>query len=316
MSNGRATLRLDDLIVALRAFAPGEGATSVIGCSIDPTPEGLKRMNQFHANVKNSGIDARQVNVPEYLTNMKEALGMQTISIKGVPKSTHFAQVLVEADYRMKLIGIGLQDPIIPMTTWIQRTRPKPGGNALQRWYFEADYSSVTSNEEGTAMRLVGRGVKLSGELEGVQKDGSRKRSGKAGDPASNGFTKEFTEKFDALADAIPVFHEMRNLFDISIAAAFIQDRNLYGKAGWDLGIFGQENKFTVYKASEINQVETAINYVYRDQQLMTPIGGGVHIAARKLASASEVKVEKEVGEKVEKLGAPKDLEADQWWWD
>ncbi len=165
-------------------------------------------------------------------------------------------------------------------------------------------------------MHLVGRGVKLSGELEGVQKDGSRQRSGKSGDAASNTFTKEFTEKFDAIAEATPVFNEMRNLFDISIAAAFIQDRGLYGKAGWDLGIFGSEEKFSVYGASEINQVETAVNYVIKDAQLMTPIGGGVHIAARKLVAPSRVSVDSSVAEKIGKLGAPKELANDQWWWD
>lgn len=320
LTNGRATLRLDDLVVALRAFAPGQGATTVIGCSIDPTPEGLKRMSQFHANVSANGINAAQLNSPafvsQYMSGMRDALGYQTISIKGVPKTTHFAQVLVEADYRMKLIGIGLQDPMIPMTTWIQKTRPRPGANALQRWYFEADYSTVASNEDGTAMHLVGKGVKLSGELEGVSKDGSRQRSGKSGDAASNTFTKEFTEKFDAIADVNPVFNEMRNLFDISIAAAFIQDRGLYNKADWNLGIFGSEEKFSVYGASEVNQVETAINYVIKDAQLMTPIGGGVHIAARKLVDPSRVSVDSSVSETIGMLGAPKNLAADQWWWD
>lgn len=320
LSNGRSTLRLDDLVVALRAFAPGQGATSVIGCSIDPTPEGLKRMNQFHASVAANGVDSRQLNNPQfvsqYVTNMRDALGYQTISIKGVPKTTRFAQVLVEADYRMKLIGIGLQDPLVPMTTWIQKTRPRAGSNALQRWYFEADYSSVSSNEDGTAMHLVGKGVKLSGELEGVKSDGSRQRSGKSGDPASNTFTKEFTDKFEAIAELTPVFNEMRNLFDISIAAAFIQDRGLYSKAGWDLGIFGDESRFSVYSSAEVNQVETAINYVIKDSQLMTPIGGGVHIAARKLVDSSSVTVDSAVSDNVQKLGAPKDLAADQWWWD
>jgi hypothetical protein len=247
---------------------------------------------------------------------MKNALGLQTVSIRGIPKTTHFARVLVEADYRMKLIGIGLQDPLVPMTTWIQRMRPSPGSNALQRWYFEADYSSVASNESGTSMRLTGRGVKLSGELESVSKDGNRKRTGKAGDPASKEFTREFTEKFDMIADATPVFHEMRNLFDMSIAAAFIQDRGLYEKANWRMPLFGDESRFVVCKSAEVSQVETAINAVFKDAQLVTPIGGGVHIAARKLIEPSSVQVDREVDQKLEAIGAPKDLAAGQWWWD
>ncbi len=314
LTTGRATLRLEDLVVALRAFSPKGGTTTSIGCSIDPTQEGLKRMNQYHSQfggVLPQGIDARQIAM-----GMKESLGMQTISIRGVPASTHFAQVLVEADYRMKLIGIGLQDPIINLTSWIQRTTGGANASSLQRWYFQADYSSVSVNEAGTAMRLQGRGVKLTGEKESVQKDGKRKRTGNTGDQASNGFTREFTEKFDALAEVIPVFFEMRNLFDVSIAAAFIQDRNLYGKSGWDLGVFADESKFSVNTAVGVTQVESAVNVVWKDAQLVTPIGGGVHIAARKLIDPSSTTVDKEVESQRGKVSAPADLAADQWWWD
>lgn len=314
LNTGRATLRLEDLVVGLRAFAPNQGATSLIGCSIDPTAEGIKRMNQYNAQFGGQlpqGIDVRQLAL-----GMKQSLGMQTISIKGVPANTRFAHVLVEADYRMKLIGIGLQDPIIPLTTWIQRTSPNANKNALQRWFFQADYSSVSTDESGTALQLKGRGVKLSGEKENVTSDGKRKRTGNVGDKASSGFTKEFTEKFEALADVIPVFFEMRNLFDISVAAAFIQDRGLYEKAGWELGVFADENSFAVNTFNGVTQVESAVNAVWKDAQLITPIGGGVHIAAQNLIDPSNIQVDRDIQYQREKVSAPADLAADQWWWD
>ncbi len=65
-----------------------------------------------------------------------------------------------------------------------------------------------------------------------------------------------------------------------------------------------------------MNQVETAINAVWKDSQLMTPIGGGVHIAARKLIDPSTVTVDSDVETKLEKMGAPADLRESQWWWD
>ena len=314
LTTGRPTLRLEDLIVALRTFASNDEHVSVIGCSIDPTKEGLKRYNQYNASFGGQlppGADPRQIAL-----GYKESLGLQTITIKGVPKTTHFAQILVEADYRMKLIGIGLQDPIIPLQSWIERTSPGANANSLQRWYFQADYSSVTTNEAGTALHLQGRGVKLSGEKESVQKSGDRTRTGNTGDQASKGFTKEFTEKFDKLADVTPVFFEMRNLFDISVAAAFIQERNLYEKSGWKLGIFNDETKCRVNTAAGVSQVETAVNAVWKNSQLVTPVGGGVHIAARKLVDPSITKVDKEIDNLRDKGSAPANLAADQWWWD
>ena len=46
---------------------------------------------------------------------IKENLGLQTVTFKGIPTSTHFARVLVEADYRMKLVGIGFPKNFLSM---------------------------------------------------------------------------------------------------------------------------------------------------------------------------------------------------------
>jgi hypothetical protein len=82
------------------------------------------------------------------------------------------------------------------------------------------------------------------------------------------------------------------------------------------LGAFEDESRFAVNRGSEVSQVETAINAVWKDSQLMTPIGGGVHIAARKLIDPSAVTIDQEVETKLEKMGAPADLKQSQWWWD
>ena len=47
LSSGRPVISLEDLVVALRAFPPGGSPTKFIGCSIDPTQEGLAAMQQF-----------------------------------------------------------------------------------------------------------------------------------------------------------------------------------------------------------------------------------------------------------------------------
>ena len=41
LTSGKPVLELQDLIVALRAYPPGQHQDPLIGCSIDPTPEGL-----------------------------------------------------------------------------------------------------------------------------------------------------------------------------------------------------------------------------------------------------------------------------------
>ena len=82
---------------------------------------------------------------------------------------------MVEADYRMKLIGIGLEQPPVRLKSYVARANPRQiARNALQRWYFVPDYQCVRVSDDALAMELVGEGVKLVGEDEVVAKDGSR----------------------------------------------------------------------------------------------------------------------------------------------
>jgi hypothetical protein len=298
-----------DLVVALRVYAPSTEAVGSIAVSIEPTQEGIKRMNQYNEQFKGR---ANQIN-PAVLAGMKQSLGYQNVIIKGVPRETNFARVLVEADYRMKLIGLGLENTIIPFTPWIVRTQAGANANALQRWYFEADYSSVVTNEDRSALQLKGQGAKLTSEKEYLAKNGTRSRGAGAGDAASVGFAKEFTQKFEALGEVMPVFSQMRNLFDMSIVAAFMQQNDFYGKANWDLGVFADEEKLTTKVNNGISQVEPAVNAMWKEGTLITPIGG-VHISSRKLAS--DPQVDSKLDESSEKLSAPGDLAQSQWWWD
>ena len=50
MNSGRAVLELQDLVAAMRAFPPEGKQTHVISVSIDPTQEGLQRMQQWLAD--------------------------------------------------------------------------------------------------------------------------------------------------------------------------------------------------------------------------------------------------------------------------
>ncbi len=315
LKSGHPTVRLDDLIVALRAFASGHGKVDFIGCSIDPTKEGLASMQSYLKQFGGSvgpNADARGI-----ARGMKDSLGMQTVSIQGVPVTTRFAQTLVEADYRMKLIGIGLEVPAIPMQSWVARANPNSGSaSSMQRWYFTANYSGVKVSPDSSVLKLEGNGVKLVGEDERVDRAGNRSKSTKAADPASKAFTREFSEKFEKLAEVTPVFYDMRNLFDLSVCCAFIQEQDFCGQAGWDLGCLGDENRLKVEIANAPRQVETAVNAIWRGSRLMTPIGGGVLISARKLATSDSIEQDSALNATQSMASAPGSLAANQWWWD
>ncbi len=316
LTTGRPVLRLEDLVVALRAYSPNGDSTRLISCSIDPTQEGLARMQQFLAGVGRILPPGGEYQAAQYIAaNLRESLGPQEITIQGVPADTHFAQVLVEADYRMKLIGIGLEKPPVRMTTYIDRASGAQPANALMRWYFVPDYQCLRVSDDGNGMELVGDGVKLVGANEVVEQDGVRRVAGNES-PASKAYTVSFTRNYSQLAARSPVYAELRNLIDMAVVAAYLQKNDVYSKTGWKMEFLGDESQFKVRLYPAPKKVATAVNAVFKGSRLLTPVGGGVHIEPDE-ALKPENLLNDEEG-KLAKMH--KDLEINlpegKWWWD
>ena len=229
IASARPVLQLQDLVVALRAFAPGDRKAPVMLVSIDPTPEGLSRMQQFLRGV---GTQITHDDTDTIVNGLRTNLGMQNIRIGGIAPNTHFAQVLLECDYRMKLIGIGLEKPPVRLVSYVDAAKPGGSRNSLQRWYFIPDYNCVRVAADKLGLELTGDVVKLVSEDQLVSKEGNRAVSGRS-NKASDQFTRTFTQKYAEMAARVPVFAEMRNVIDLAIVAAFIHQQDFYGKADW-----------------------------------------------------------------------------------
>jgi hypothetical protein len=320
IESGRPVLELQDLIVALRAFPPGaDKKKPFIYCSIDPTDEGLSRMHQFlhelGGRIANPRLNPGQ---DQFIVNgLRERLGMQVITVGGVSPKTHFAQVMVEADYRMKLIGIGLEQPPVRLTSYVDRANPAAvARNALQRWYFVPEYQCVRVSDDSLAMKLEGEGVKLVGENEVVGKDGSRSRAAK-GNRASDAFVNAFTKVYPKLAERTPVYAQLRNCIDLAVAAAFIENQDYYRLVSWKPSVFHDESAYPVETLNAPEQVESAVNAIWKANTLVTPIGGGVQMRPTEAVSSTNL-LDDEKAEVKEARAANElsKLSPDQWWWD
>jgi hypothetical protein len=320
IDSGRPVVQLEDLIVALRAFPPGvDKKKPFIYCSIDPTEEGLSRLHEFlhqlHGQISNPATNPGE---DQFIVNgLRERLGMQVITVGGISPKTHFAQVMVEADYRMKLIGIGLETPPVRLTSYVERANPSQvASNALQRWYFVPNYQCVRVSQDAMAMELVGDGVKLVGENEAVTQDGKRHATAR-GNRASDAFVKAFTKVYPKLAERAPVYAQLRNCIDLAVAAAFIQHQDYYQLAKWKAETFTSESAYPVEKLNPPQQVETAVNGLWRGHTLMTPIGGGVQMRPTEAVDPTNLLEDKDA--KVQEARTAVDLSKlapDQWWWD
>ncbi|MFM1904411.1 MAG: hypothetical protein RLZZ440_2311, partial [Planctomycetota bacterium] len=312
IESGAPTVLLADFATAVRCFAPGQPQDRLVGCSIDPKPEGLAAMQQF---LRQTGRVNPKAGVDEIVGGMREALGTQTVSVQGVSPASHFAQVMVEADYRMKLIGIGLEQPPVPLKTWVElASAGAVAANALQRWYFVPDYECVRISEDDLAIQLVGQGVKLCGADEVVMPNGSRLSANRA-DKASKTFTEAFTKLYPKIAARNPVYAQLRTLIDLAVVAAYMQEHDAYGKAGWEAATLRDEQVYAIETLPPPAEVETAINAIWKGNRLLTPIGGGVTMHPRLAVDPQNLLMD-EKGTVHAAHAAAQDLPADVWYWD
>ncbi len=309
--SGKATVQLQDLLAALRAFPQNGDGKHEIGCSIDPTQEGLARYQQFV-----SGVDFRSPNqIPAIAEGVRQSLGMQTVRVMGVPANTHYAHVLVEADYRMKLFGLGLER-VPGLVAYVDKIR---GGskNALVRWFFSPNYESIQVSENELAATLVGASVELMTENEIVDQFGNRQAAQKTANSASLAFCSSFTKNYDKIAALDPVFGELKNCLDLAVLAALIQSKDFYGVSGLTLDVLGSEEKLSIATLNTVKQVESVVTAVIRNNQLITPVSGGVLV--RPLEEIRDEAISVDTTGKTEALRDKvklSNLQENQWWWD
>ena len=259
--------------------------------------------------------EVAKASAADIVNGMRESLGPQRIRIDGVSPASHFAQVMVEADYRMKLIGIGLERPPVKMNSWIELT--SAGGvaaNALQRWYFMPDYQCIRASEDDLAIELVGRGVKLVGADEAVLPDGRRMTADRT-DRASKTFTETFTRKYAEIAARNPVYAQLRTLIDLAVLAAYLQEHDGYGRTHWAAAALRDEQICAIERFQSPTVVEPAINAVWRGSRLLTPIGGGVTLQPRIALDSPNLLMDEKgtvAAARGDKLAVP----AGRWWWD
>src|SRR5262249_15344210 len=155
---------------------------------------------------------------------------------------------------------IGVEEPPVRMISYVDRATAS-SNSALERWYFIPDYNCARVAADKLGLELVGDTVKLVSENQMVKADGSRATSGRI-NKASELFTTTFTKKYAELAARVPVFAEMRNLIDLAIAAAFINEQDFYGQSGWRGETFANENALAVETFTTPLQVETVCTAV------------------------------------------------------
>jgi hypothetical protein len=220
---GRPVLHLDDLVTALRSFGPGKNPDR-LGCDIEITPEIRERVN---AKIQAVGPAARITGFRKTCDQIAEAGGVQPVKYWGLEPATRFAFVCVEADFRLKQLGLGLLAPV-PKVESYRGLILVPEKEF--RFSLESNYDSLAASPDGLAFELRGPSLKVNGGLLGHPESTIQDLS-----PAAKRFVASCNENFDALLRHVVSWSDLCNLGDLSVLAALVSGDGLAGKSDWDL---------------------------------------------------------------------------------
>ncbi len=309
-TSGRPLLQLEDLVVALRAIDMARAGG--MKCSIDPTPEGIARLQAYLKTQKTIGQ-----NPDATLVAMQNAVGPQQVTVGGVPGDSRFARVLVAADYRLKRVGMGLESSgIASLPSYLSMVPPgSPAAASLPRFWLEADYEPISRDPDELAWRINGRSMKCLTETDLFSADGTR-TVGNAAKAAQNSPAEKWcdlmTAHYDELAAKQPVFTELVNCVDLAVVAALIHGRQLAGRAGLDLAPLLDAKMLPLPSYEVPTSVPTVAHGLKKGSRWVVSASGGVIFQpwsfAANTADATDVAETRTAA-----LAA---RPADGWWWD
>lgn len=322
VESGRPTLQLDDLLVVFRHVLSNKN--SYFGCSIDPTQDGLANAQSFLKETTSKPIPAGKRS--QWSKDLADRLGPQNLSVKGIDPRTHVASILLEADYRMKLVGLGLEEGTKDVPSYFEiLARDLPAGKTppamgVLRWWFTMDYDSVMTSKEHDVFQLRGQGLKVLSENEALTERGERVHTGQS-DLYTSQFAENFTKHFSALAVKYPIYAELQSIFDLAIAATIVKHESLADRANWHMLAFMDDQRLPVARGNAPTTVNSVVNHTVIKkgslQHFVAAVSGGVAASPEEQLSAKPISEDTSgaLGSRYD-VSKPDAKSRDPWWWD
>jgi len=210
-------------VVALRnawkQYVEVEGNTRIYaypGCSIEPFPETYQRLEALTPKIQGGAEDGLE----EWDRVCREP---QKVLVLGVPFHTHFAQVMVEADYQMKTHVDGTDELEVPGLVSLaditlarirqdveaQKPISVPVSTSNRFWFYPGEN---VFEEHSAGVIILESPVILRSRLTHVDSSGQIVDAA-ARDPLAEDFAKRFSAVFEEVAFERPLYQELEALF-------------------------------------------------------------------------------------------------------
>ncbi len=313
---GHPVVQLDDLVVVLRHMLAAQNAK--FGCAITPTQEALASTKEFVAESNKTPL--RQDERDNWLRKLRDHMGRQKIDVYGLDPGTRAARVLVEADYRMKLVGIGLENGGMNVPSYLSMIKV-PKGQApppldVLRWWFTINYDALEATHDHDGFEFRGQGVKVLSENEMLTETGQRVHTG-ASDVLNSEFARNFTKHFPELSARYPIYADLQNIFDLALLGALMRSEHLADRIDWHLTYFGNPKQYRVESSAAPETVETVINHrIVNGSLILVAVSGGVSCDPSTLVKPTAMHDDYGVLRDQRTAAKPKANLANVWWWD
>ena len=299
----RPVLCLDDLLVALRA----SNDRATFGCSFDPDQNRLAKTQQLlrQNTTASSAADAQQGFV-----QIGSVLGNWNVSVFGVPEFSHMAASLVEADYALKRLTTGDENPQVRgFKSYLSLMRPN--ADSMRRWWFSPKFDAIETNAEQTAWRLSGPRLQVSAQDEIVDASGNR-QDAPATHVSLEKYAQQFTDQIPALAEKVAAIAQLQNTVDLLLCAAIVERSRTETRLNWNPLAFDDEQRLPLQEFG-IPKVTPSIVKVRMagERTVLGLIAGGVTVTPRRILADAKTTTDGDG------LALPvRTNNNSSWWWD
>jgi hypothetical protein len=226
-SDVRPSLRLDDLVVLLSML---NYPLKYPYCSLDPLPEKIAAINnlQFDPNASKK----------EIIHILEDAIGLQKVVIGGVPNYSRFAHTMINADYHMKKVSLGLEKiRDIPSCINIrseQKMTNNPSGVNMSRFWFHLDKASPTFRESERSIWINCCNIVLLTEKQIADAQGNLRDDLERDDATGLKFAQIMSDNFSRMTSHIIEYADLENLFRLRAILLALHTRYSISNLGFN----------------------------------------------------------------------------------
>jgi len=247
------TLHLDDFAVILQNVWSNDTPPF---CSLEPNSKDLMEMRQI-LNRRNLGNDDDWLDkIEKDLADVRRDWHAQKVIFKGIPQNSHHAQIMLDADYHMKRVTLGLLT-VPDVTSYLDRfiafkrqSVPTDVMNnapfsAARFWFhihsFDAkDSSMVPYPHFETSDRIVVLDKCQVVLLTEKQLTGGKGEMIGTNEPdvLANTFAQEFSDQYPKLVSMQTSYAMLEQLFRLNALVRAMRLWNVFDRVGINPGIF------------------------------------------------------------------------------